>query len=89
MKRIATPHSWMLSKLGGKWATRPSTGPHRLRESLPLSIVIQNRLRYAMNNQEVKLILNDKEGLVKVLESEICNERWTIKSGRTTGSPLA
>ena len=67
MKRIATPHSWMLSKLGGKWATRPSTGPHRLRESLPLSIVIQNRLRYAMNNQEVKLILNDKEGLVKVL----------------------
>ena len=66
MKRIATPHSWMLSKLGGKWATRPSTGPHKLRESLPLAIVIQNRLKYAMNGREVKLILNDKEGLVKV-----------------------
>lgn len=68
MKRIATPHSWMLSKLGGKWATRPSTGPHKLRESLPLAIVIQNRLKYAMNGREVKLILNDKEGLVKVIK---------------------
>ena len=85
MKRIATPHSWMLSKLGGKWATRPSTGPHRLRESLPLSIVIQNRLRYAMNNQEVKLILNDKEGLVKVLPLSQVDNKVRKDHGFPTG----
>merc|ERR1719453_1814859 len=66
MKRIATPHSWMLSKLGGKWATRPSQGPHKLRECMPLSLILQHRLKYALNARESKLILNDKDGNIKV-----------------------
>jgi len=36
LKKIRTPKSWMLGKLGGLFATRPSQGPHKLRESLPL-----------------------------------------------------
>ena len=31
MKRLATPKGWMLTKLGGIYATRPSQGPHKLR----------------------------------------------------------
>ena len=54
----------MLSKLGGVFAPRPSTGPHKLRESLPLVIFLRNRLKYALNYNEVKKILMQR--LVKI-----------------------
>jgi small subunit ribosomal protein S4e len=47
----------MLNKLGGTFAPRPSTGPHKLRESLPLVIFLRNRLKYALTNTEVKKIV--------------------------------
>jgi small subunit ribosomal protein S4e len=66
LKRIAAPRSWLLAKTGGTWATRPSSGPHRLRESIPLGLVLRHRLRYALSGKEATTILKDKEGLVKV-----------------------
>ena len=66
LKRIAAPKSWMLSKLGGIWATRPSQGPHKLRESIPLSIILKHKLKYALNGKEVTMILRDQEENVKV-----------------------
>lgn len=56
----------MLNKLGGVYATRPSTGPHKRRESIPLNILLRNRLRYALTRQEALKIVKDKEGLIKV-----------------------
>jgi small subunit ribosomal protein S4e len=47
----------MLDKLGGTFAPRPSTGPHKLRESLPLVIFLRNRLKYALTNTEVTKIV--------------------------------
>lgn len=47
----------MLDKLGGTFAPRPSTGPHKLRESLPLVIFLRNRLKYALTNTETKKIV--------------------------------
>jgi len=57
LKRLAAPKSWLLSKLGGVWAPRPSTGPHKLRESLPLSLALRNRLKYALTRREVIMIV--------------------------------
>lgn len=54
----------MLDKLGGVFAPRPSTGPHKLRESLPLIIMLRNRLKYALTGAEVKKIV--KQRLIKV-----------------------
>jgi len=56
----------MLDKLSGKYTTRPSTGPHKLRECIPLSILLRNRLKYALTGKDVKSIVRDKEGLVKI-----------------------
>lgn len=56
LKRMYAPKSWMLDKLTGHWAPRPSTGPHKLRECLPLTILLRNRLRYALTNKEVQSI---------------------------------
>ena len=50
--------------LTGVWAPRPSTGPHKLRECLPLIILLRNRLKYALNTKEVKYILMQR--LIKV-----------------------
>jgi len=57
LKRVDAPRNWMLSKLGGTWAPRPSTGPHKLRECLPLSLALRNRLKYALTRREVSMIV--------------------------------
>lgn len=60
LKRLNAPHHWMLNKMGGKWAPRPSPGPHKLRECLPLLILIRNRLKYALNKREVTYVVMGK-----------------------------
>lgn len=65
-KRIAAPSHWMLNKLGGVYATRAATGPHKRRECLPLNVLLRNRLRYALSRQEAIKITRDKEGLIKI-----------------------
>jgi small subunit ribosomal protein S4e len=57
LKRLNAPKHWMLAKLGGIWAPRPSTGPHKLRECLPLSLILRNRLKYALTRREVMMIV--------------------------------
>nr|XP_015296454.1 PREDICTED: 40S ribosomal protein S4-like [Macaca fascicularis] len=55
LKRVAALQHWMLDKLTGVFAARPSTGPHKLRECLP-HIFLRNRLKYALTGDEVKKI---------------------------------
>lgn len=64
LKRLAAPKHWMLSKLGGKFAPRPSQGPHKLRECVPLLVLLRNRLKYALNYNESTKILMQR--LIKV-----------------------
>ncbi|KAF7770367.1 hypothetical protein Agabi119p4_6341 [Agaricus bisporus var. burnettii] len=64
LKRIAAPSSWMLDKLNGTYAPRPSPGPHKLRESLPLVVFLRNRLKYALNAREVTQIVAQR--LIKI-----------------------
>ena len=44
LKRVSAPSSWMLDKMSGVFAPRPSSGPHKLRESIPLVLVLRNKL---------------------------------------------
>jgi small subunit ribosomal protein S4e len=60
------PSHWSLDKLSGTYATRPSTGPHKLRECIPLSVLLRNRLKYALSGQEVLKIVKDKDANIKV-----------------------
>eukprot|EP01083_Nonionella_stella_P285433 971556_1 len=57
LKRINAPNAWLLDKLSGVWAPRPSPGPHKLRECLPIIIMLRNRLKYALTAREVKMIV--------------------------------
>ncbi|MBA0628577.1 hypothetical protein Godav_023291, partial [Gossypium davidsonii] len=42
----------MLDKLGGAFAPKPSSGPHKSRECLPLILILRNRLKYALTYRE-------------------------------------
>jgi len=64
MKRVAAPSHWMLNKLGGVFAPRPSSGPHKTRECLPLIIMLRQRLKYALTYRECKMIVMQR--LIKV-----------------------
>lgn len=64
LKRLNAPRHWMLDKLTGSFAPRPSSGPHKLRECLPLILFIRNRLKYALTYDEAKKIM--KQRLIKV-----------------------
>jgi len=64
LKRLAAPKHWMLDKLSGVFAPRPSPGPHKLRECLPMIIFLRNRLKYALTYQEATKICAQR--LIKV-----------------------
>mmetsp|Transcript_25414 Transcript_25414/g.65689 ORF Transcript_25414/g.65689 Transcript_25414/m.65689 type:complete len:261 (+) Transcript_25414:52-834(+) len=64
LKRINAPRHWMLDKMGGVWAPKPSSGPHKSRECVPLIVLLRNRLKYALTYHEAKMIV--KQRLVSV-----------------------
>jgi len=66
MKRMFAPSHWCLGKLNGVSATRPSTGPHKLRECIPVTVLLRNRLKYALSGQESIKICRDKSGNIRV-----------------------
>ncbi len=45
-------------------APKPSAGPHKQRECIPLIVFLRNRLKYALTGDEVKRIV--KQRLIKV-----------------------
>jgi ribosomal protein S4E len=60
LKRLNAPRHWMLSKMDGVWAPRPSQGPHKLRECLPIILILRNKLKYALTGKETKQICMEK-----------------------------
>jgi len=64
MTRLAAPKHWMVSKLDGVFAPKARPGAHKERESLPLILVLRNRLKYALTRGEAMMIT--KQRLVHV-----------------------
>jgi len=64
LQRMFAPSHWMLDKQLGRFAPRPSAGPHKLRESMPLIIMLRNKLKYALTYRECKMIVMQR--LIKV-----------------------
>lgn len=53
--------------MGGVWAPKPSPGPHKQRECLPVCVVLRDRLKYALTGKET---------------SQICMERCVKVDGK-------
>ncbi|KAL8542112.1 hypothetical protein ACS0TY_003097 [Phlomoides rotata] len=46
LKRLNAPKHWMLDKLGGAFAPKPSSGPHKSRECLSLILIYVPTFRF-------------------------------------------
>lgn len=60
MKRLNAPKHWNLGKMGGVFAPKPSAGPHKMRECLPVTVVLRERLKYALTNKECMQICMER-----------------------------
>jgi len=64
LKRLHAPKHWMLDKLSGVFAPKPTPGPHKMRECLPVIIFLRNRLKYALTGVEAQKICAQR--LIKI-----------------------
>jgi len=46
--------------MGGVFAPKPSAGPHKKRECLPVAVVLRDRLKYALTNKECMQICMER-----------------------------
>lgn len=60
LKRLNAPHHWNLGKMGGVWAPKPSPGPHKMRECVPICIILRERLKYALTGKECMQICMER-----------------------------
>jgi small subunit ribosomal protein S4e len=60
LKRLHAPRHWNLGKMGGVWAPRPSQGPHKLRECVPITVLLRDRLKYALTSKESQQICMER-----------------------------
>lgn len=58
LSRIAAPKSWPIKRKFRKWITKQSPGPHSLKTSVPLNVILKEILNYAKTTREVKKSLN-------------------------------
>ena len=56
----------MLSKVGGILAIKQSQGPHKIREWIPLNLLLRTKLGLTRNETEAKLLLKVKEGILSI-----------------------
>lgn len=93
LKRLNAPHHWCLGKMGGVWAPKPSPGPHKNRECLPMTVVLRDRLKYALTGKECMQICMERcvkvdgkvrtdhnypTGFMDVIELEKSNDRFRL-----------
>ena len=79
--------------MGGIWAPRPSPGPHKLRECVPICIILRERLKYALTNKECTQICMERcvkidgkvrtdhnfpAGFMDVIELEKSGDRFRV-----------
>lgn len=67
-----------MDKMGGVFAVRPSQGPHKLRESIPLQVILRDKFKLALNGREADIILHQKEGLVRIDKKIKRNPKYPV-----------
>jgi small subunit ribosomal protein S4e len=64
LKRLNAPKTWVINRKENKWITKQNPGPHSLKESMPINVILKNLLKYSKTTRETKNILNKKEILI-------------------------
>lgn len=62
--RINAPKSWPIERKVKKFVAKPLPGPHRLKECMPLGVILRELLKISSKKRDIKIILNNKQVLV-------------------------
>ena len=57
---------------------KPSQGPHKLRECIPLNLLLRAKLGVARNWTEAKLIVKAKEGNISIDGKERTDHKYPV-----------
>ncbi len=77
----------------GVCGTKPSSSPQKLSESNPLNVLLYQRLKYALDRQEARKIVKDKEKLI-IIEEKVEETQdslltlWTLSQSKKQMSIL-
>ncbi len=61
IKRMAAPSSWAVPRKTSHWVTKPSAGPHGIKESMPLLSVVRDMLKLCDNSREARFIIGSRQ----------------------------
>jgi small subunit ribosomal protein S4e len=67
-----------MNKMGGVFTVRPTSGPHKARESIPLQVILRDKLKFALTGREADVILHQKEGLVRIDKKIKRNPKYPV-----------
>ena len=60
IKRMAAPDTWAITRKTSHWVSKPSPGPHKRDESMPLAMVIRDMLKLCDNAREARFIIGSR-----------------------------
>lgn len=64
MKRLTTPKFWGISKKQSKWAVSTRPGPHKKADSIPIQVVLRDKLKLVETGKEAQTVLKQSQVLV-------------------------
>ena len=64
LSRINAPKTWPIKRKGIKWVAKPTPGPHKMAEAIPLIIVLRDILKITSTLKETKYVLKNKDVLL-------------------------
>ena len=64
LTRLTAPKSWTLKRKLTKWIAKPSSGPHKIVNSVTVDLLLKTLLSYTKTTKEVKQILHNKDFVV-------------------------
>lgn len=60
IKRMAAPDSWAIARKTSHWVSKPSPGPHKTDQSMPLAMVVRDMLKLCDNAREARFIIGSR-----------------------------
>lgn len=64
LKRYSAPEQWKIGKKAYTWVVKPSPGPHELKKSIPLLILVRDVFKFTDTSKEAKKIIHSGKILV-------------------------
>ena len=93
LKRSMAPNFWSLAKKQKRFVTRPHSGPHNLKSSMPLTVLLRDILNLTKTYNESKYVINEGNiqvdgkirrdthfpvGLMDVIEIQLINKFFRL-----------